>query len=111
MALLELNLYNEEGKKELVVKDRITGLNVKKTLQFVAELEEGDLEPEEMLDEAVKLLVEVFDNEKVTYDTIMNDLAFDGDKGFINTILEQLYIITSGKKGAQVVMQQLMNQQ
>lgn len=110
MALLELNLYNDEGKKELVVKDRITGLNVKKTLQFMQSLEMDEFDPDEMIDEAVKLLAEVFDNEKVTYDTIMNNLAFDADKGFINTILEQLYVITSGKKTTQRLVKQMLGE-
>lgn len=105
MALLELKFATENGGEEMVVKDRLTGLAVKEVLKFLSKFENEELDAIDALDEAVNVLVAVYNSPSVNYDRIMNDLIFDGDKGFFNTILEQLYTVTAGKKQAMKIME------
>lgn len=108
MALLEIQIRDNEGNKKTYVKDYINGFKVKHVMEYGAKLETGDIDELESMDEGVKLLVDLFDNPEVTYDSVMNGLVYDPDKGFINTISELLLTVMRGRKFAKKMMESQM---
>lgn len=100
MALLSIVLRDEEGNKKTYVKDYISGFQVKRILEFGKKLESGDQDDIEALDEAVELMVSLFNNPEVTYDSILNGLCYDSDKGFVNTLMEEILTPLNGRDAA-----------
>lgn len=108
MALLEIQIRDNEGNKKTYVKDYINGFKVKNIMKYGAKLEAGEIDEIEAMDEGAKLIADLFDNPEVTYDTIMNGLVYDPDKGFVNTISEVLLTVMNGRDYAKKVMEAQM---
>lgn len=100
MALLSVVIRDKKGNKKTFVKDYISGFQVKRILEFGAKMESGDFNDIEALDEAVKLLVTLFNNPEVTYNTVLEGLCYDPEKGFVNTIMEEILTPLNGRDAA-----------
>lgn len=100
MSLLSIVIKDKRGNKKTYVKDYVSGFQVKRILEFGAQMESGEYNDIQALDEAVKLLVTLFKNPEVTYDSVLEGLCYDPEKGFVNTIMEEILTPLNGRDAA-----------
>ncbi|MBC1801057.1 phage tail assembly chaperone G [Listeria booriae] len=73
--MLKIDLLNVKTKKiDTVTQDFISSRLVRRGLELQVEFKEGKKADLELLDEVIDFVVSVFDNPKVTTDTILDGL-------------------------------------
>lgn len=92
--MLKLELLNEEGKKVTYTKAHPTLRDMRLCASYYSKVEEGLYEGDEVVDEAVNTLLEVFKDPALTYDKIMDGLAPDD---FNNVVMNLLFKVMDGE--------------
>jgi hypothetical protein len=75
--MIKIELQNEEGIKETFIKEYVSGRNLRQVMDFATKAEESELSALEQLDELIYLVVSLFKNDKVSFDTILDGISSD----------------------------------
>lgn len=77
MAKVRLELENSKGEKVVHEKTKIKGRAVRKAIQCSRKMYAEDADMGTQLDALIELAVEVFNDKKITEDTILDGLESD----------------------------------
>ncbi|MGM0337712.1 phage tail assembly chaperone G [Enterococcus sp. AZ007] len=69
-----LTLINKEGEEVIYRKDNLTMGDVLKTLEFQERMEEEKLPLSKQLEELIKFNIELFNNKKITRESILSGI-------------------------------------
>lgn len=103
--MLKLELLNEEGKKVTYTKSNPTLRDMRLCANYYRRVEEGLLEGDEVVDEAINTLLGVFKDPALTFDKVMDGLAPDD---FNNVVMNILFKVMDGETKKQGKSSRLM---
>lgn len=89
--MLKIELYNpEKKKKETITQTFVSARNLRKAVQFYTKVETEELSELEQLDELITLVADCFNDERVTFDSILDGIAADQLSKVLEGIMDQL---------------------
>lgn len=90
---------NVEGKEETILAPKLTMRETRVVAEYLKQIEEQDLTWLEQFDRGVELTVEIFKNDKVSYDSIMDSLEPDDFREVIMSNFYKIVDMETKKKG------------
>lgn len=101
MAQIRIELKNKNDEKVVYTQNKVTARSFRRGLEVTAALEEQGGSPVKAIDDMIDFVVELFDNPKVTEDTILDGLDSDELMPAIQSIIQAVMgtgNATEGKK-------------
>lgn len=92
--MLKLELLNEDGKKVTYTKAHPTLRDMRLCASYYRRVEEELLVGDEVVDEAINTLIEVFNDPALTFDKVMDGLSPDD---FNNVVMNLLFKVMDGE--------------
>lgn len=92
MIKLELQV---KGKKQTFVTEKVSVRTMREVLAYYTKMEKaekGDLQISEleMIDELIELILTIFSNTKLTYDILVDNVAFEDLLPLVETVFNQV---------------------
>jgi hypothetical protein len=87
--MIKIELRNEQGEKETFIKDFVSGRNLRSVMDFATRAEKDLLSELEQLDELIYVVVNIFKNDKITFDTILDGVSSEELAPFLEDVIEQ----------------------
>jgi hypothetical protein len=75
--MLKIKLYDSEGEQKTFTKGFVSGRMLRKVMAFASKSEEEKTAQIDQMDELIHLVVEAFDNEAITFDSILDGTRSD----------------------------------
>lgn len=107
--MIKLVLHNPEtGKDETFTQNFVKARHLRQVIQFGVKTENGNLNALDQLDEMIGIVASIFENEKVTYDSILDGISSDKINETLDNIMSQ---VLGGEESEDVKKPELTHQQ
>lgn len=88
--MIKIKLYDNEGEQKTYTKGFVSGRMLRKVMAFASDTEKGDKAQIDQMDELIHLVVEAFDNEAITFDSILDGTRSDELSDILGEFIEAI---------------------